>query len=196
MSASSLVQIVRVPNLDRHLIEHALDLGAHGVLVPKVENRDQATMAAQACRFPPQGSRGVNPIRASGYFTNLPDYFRSVDARTICAIQVETLAGVENIDEIIEVPGVDVVFIGVGDLACSLGQPGVPDGPAMDAARHRVLDATLAAGKRPGIFAYSDELARLYAEEGFELIAVGNEIKLFMAGCSATTTAFRSGSGS
>ena len=85
----------------------------------------------------------------------------------------------------------DVVFIGVGDLACSLGQPGVPDGPEMDDARHRVLAATRAAGKRPGIFAYSDQLACTYAEEGFELIAVGNEVKLFMNGCQEMTSALR-----
>ena len=75
MSASSLVQLIRVPANDRHLIEHALDVGAHGVLVPKVESREQAAFAANACRFPPAGTRGVNPIRASGYFTNLSGYF-------------------------------------------------------------------------------------------------------------------------
>ncbi len=190
MSASNLVQLVRVPALDRHVIEHALDVGAHGVIVPKVESREQAALAADACRFPPIGSRGVNPIRASGYFTNLAGYFASVDARTICAVQVETARGVEHIEEIVEVPGVDVVFIGVGDLACSLGQPGVPDGPAMDGARHRVLAATLAAGKVPGIFAYSDELARVYAAEGFKLIAIGNEVKFFLSGCAQSISAF------
>jgi 2-keto-3-deoxy-L-rhamnonate aldolase RhmA len=68
MSASSLV-LIRVPAIDRHLIEHALDARAQGVLVPKAESREQAALAAGACRYPPTGTRGVNPIRASAYFT-------------------------------------------------------------------------------------------------------------------------------
>ena len=195
MSASTTVQLVRVPTLDRHLVEHALDIGAHGVLVPKVESGEQAAMAADACRFPPFGSRGVNPIRASGYFSNLNDYFASVDQRTICAVQVETALGVEHIDEIASTEGVDVIFIGVGDLASSLGQPGVPDGPAMDAARGRILQATVDAGKTPGIFAYSDELARVYADEGFQLIAIGNDMKFFLTGCGRAIAAFGLGTG-
>lgn len=104
MSASSLV-LIRVPAIDRHLIEHALDVGAQGVLVPKVESREQAALAAGACRYPPTGTRGVNPIRASGYFTNLSGYFASVAARTICAVQVETREGVDHVDDIVEVRG-------------------------------------------------------------------------------------------
>ncbi len=195
MSSASLLQLVRVSSLDRHLIEHALDLGAHGVVVPRVESREDAAEAADACRYPPLGHRGVNPIRASGYFTNLPDYLEGADARTLCAVQVESADGVEHVDEIANVPGVDVVFIGVGDLACSLGQPGVPDGPLMDAARRQILEATRAAGKVPGIFAYSEELARQYAEEGFELIAVGNEVKLLLSACIDTLSRVRAASG-
>lgn len=90
----------------------------------------------------------------------------------------------------------DIVLIGVGELACGLGQSGVPDGPVMDAARQRGLAATRAAGNRPGIFVYSDQLAYTYAEEGFELIAVGNEMNLFMSGCQEAMSAFRASRGS
>jgi 2-keto-3-deoxy-L-rhamnonate aldolase RhmA len=89
---------------------------------------------------------------------------------------------------------VDLVLIGVGDLACGLGQP-VPDGPVMNAARQRVLAATRSAEKRPGIFVCFDHLACTYAEEGFELIAVGNEMKLFMSGCQETMSDFRASRG-
>lgn len=191
VSASSVIALVRVPKLDRHLIEHALDQGAHGVIVPKIESAEDAAAAVDACRFPPAGSRGVNPIRASAYFTNLSAYFEEANDRTMCAVQIETRRGLEAATEIAAVPGVDIVFIGVGDLAMSLGQPGVADGSSMDEACDRILRATLAAGKIPGIFAYSDELAVQHIDAGFKLIAIGNEIKLFMAAGAAAARSFR-----
>lgn len=191
MSASPVIQFVRVPALDRHLIEHALDQGAHGIIVPKVETKEQAAAAAEACRYPPVGNRGINPIRSSGYFTNLSEYLASVNERTICAVQIETQSGLGAADEIANVAGIDIVFIGVGDLASNLGQPGIPDGAAMDEACGRILEATIAAGKIPGIFAYSEELARKYIQDGFKFIALGNEIKFFMAAGTSAAESFR-----
>lgn len=193
MSASSVFQFVRVPALDQHLIEHALDQGAHGIIIPKVETRDQAIAAADACRFPPVGSRGVNPIRASAYFTNLREYLADANDRTMCVVQIETRGGLESAAEIAAVVGVDAIFIGVGDLASSLGQAGVPDAPAVNEACAQILAATLAAGKVPGIFAYTNDLAQRYVEEGFKLIALGNEIKLFMGAGAASLESFRGG---
>jgi 2-keto-3-deoxy-L-rhamnonate aldolase RhmA len=185
LSASGMMALVRVPALERHHIEHVLDIGADGVIIPKVESCQEADEAVAACYFPPKGRRGVNPIRASGYFTELGGYFTLANCRTVCAVQIETKAGLAAAGAIAAVDGVDVVFVGVGDLAMSLGHPGEPDHPTVLAACSDILEATLAAGKVPGIFAYSTELARHHADEGFRLIAVGNEIKFFMAAASA-----------
>lgn len=179
MSGSACSPIVRVPYLNRHLIEHALDVGAHGVLVPKVDTAEDAASAARACRFPPFGDRGVNPVRASAYFGNLPDYFERANERTVCLVQVESVLSVRNADEIAAVPGVDGLFLGMGDLACAYGQPGNVVGDKLDEARRAVLAACRRHGKYAGIFAYGLDLARDYLDEGFQLLALGNDIKFF-----------------
>jgi 2-keto-3-deoxy-L-rhamnonate aldolase RhmA len=177
LNGSSVTPMVRVCSLERHHIEHALDVGAHAILVPKVENAIDAKRVVDFCRFPPEGHRGINPVRASGYFANVEQYLRVANDRTLCMVQIESAEAVAESKNIAAVPGVDIVFIGCGDLASSLGQPGVVTGEQMDRARQQVLSATLEAGKIPGIFAYSLELARQYAKEGFRFIAIGNDIK-------------------
>lgn len=191
LSVSSLLQIVRVPALDRHAIEHALDLGAHGVLVPKVESAAEARAAVEACYYPPRGRRGVNPIRASGYFSNLDAYFAKVDARTVCAVQIETIEGLAAAEEIAAVDGVEVVFVGTGDLASSLGAAGRPGAPEVRSACTAIGRAARTHGKVAGIFAYDLELASAYVDEGFRFIGLGNEVKWFLQGASDIVAAFR-----
>jgi 2-keto-3-deoxy-L-rhamnonate aldolase RhmA len=178
LTGSRCAGLVRVPGHSREEIEHVLDLGAEGVLVPKVDTADDAAAAVRACRFPPDGTRGINPVRASGYFADVPGYLREANHRTLCLVQIESAAAVANACDIAKVPGVDGLFIGMGDLAASLGQPGVTTGPAMDKGRAAVLAAAREHGKVPGLFAYSLDLARQYAAEGFRMIGIGNEVKL------------------
>ncbi|MCX4745042.1 aldolase/citrate lyase family protein [Kitasatospora sp. NBC_01287] len=180
LSGTGATAIVRVPCLDRHAIESALDLGVDGVMVPKVDRVEDAELAARCTRYPPQGSRGVNPVRASGYFTSTAGYLATANERVLCVVQVESRESVANSGDIAAVPGVDLLFVGTGDLLMDLGQPGDPTGPAFDQARQTVLAACAAAGKPAGIFAPSTRLARQYAKEGFRFIAVGNEVGLFV----------------
>ncbi|MGC1239918.1 MAG: aldolase/citrate lyase family protein [Acidimicrobiales bacterium] len=182
LSGSNTVSMIRVASLDRSSIEHALDIGAAGVLVPKVETAGAAKEAADWCRFPPHGHRGVNPIRASAYFQNLESYFEEANSRVFCAVQIETSKGLANAAEIAAVEGVDIVFIGAGDLAMELGTPGKPSGEIFDSAVDEIFRCTVEANKIPGIFAYSLEYAMKYREAGFKLIALGNEIKFFLSG--------------
>lgn len=179
LKGGACASFVRVPFLNQHLIEHALDMGASGVMVPKVDTAEEAERATAACRFPPEGTRGVNPVRASGYFGDVPGYLRRANSETTCVLQIESAQAVERADEIASVPGVDALFLGMGDLSVALGQPTVMTGPAMDRARGAVLSAAHSHGRRAGIFAYSLELASQYASEGFDMIAFGNDIKLF-----------------
>ncbi|MET7737582.1 aldolase/citrate lyase family protein [Streptomyces sp. NPDC005402] len=186
LEGSTCAALIRVPFLDQHLIEHALDMGARGVVVPKVNTADEAERAVRACRFPPQGNRGINPVRASGYFSDVPGYLRRANAETVCVLQIESAEAVERADEIAAVEGADVLFMGMGDLSMALGQPTVMTGPAMDRARAAVLSAAHDHGKRAGIFAYSLELAKEYVAEGFDMIAFGNDIKLFREAVQAS----------
>src|SRR5438874_7401145 len=99
------------------------------------------------------------------------------NARTLCFVQLEDVRSVDNVDEIAAVPGVDALFMGMGDLACAYGQPGDVTGEKLDIARAAVLDACKRHGKYAGIFAYGLDLARRYLAEGFTLLALGNDIK-------------------
>jgi 2-keto-3-deoxy-L-rhamnonate aldolase RhmA len=177
MNGFDVTPIIRVPKLDRHLIEHALDIGSAGILVPKVDTKEEAEQAAQFSHFAPKGCRGINPVRASGYFSNVEEYLATANKRILCMVQIETAEAVKNCYDIASVPDVDVVFIGCGDLAASLGQPGQVTGEKMDSAIEKVLHDTLEAGKIPGIFAYSNELALKYIDMGFKFVAIGNDIK-------------------
>lgn len=173
-------------------IEHALDQGVAGVIVPRVDSVGEARAIAKARLYPPDGDRGVNPVRVSSYFRDLPGYFATARETSTCLVQVETAASVAAVNEILSVDGIDGVFIGTGDLAMSLGQPGNTTGQRMDDARAIVLEAARAAGKLCGAFAYSDEEARAYAREGFDLIAIDNDIKLLIAGAKDRLRAARS----
>jgi len=191
LAASNVATIIRVPYLDRHNIEHALDLGVAGVLVPKVERVEDAELAAKFSRYPPEGARGVNAIRASGYYTRSAEYFRSANREVLCIVQIESREALLNVDKIAATPGVDMLFIGANDLAMDLGQPGDTTGPAFDEARKAVLAACAEADKPAGIFALSTKLARQYAEEGFRFIAIGNEVKFFVQSTTLTVNMLR-----
>lgn len=174
--------LVRVPSHEPSHIEHALDAGAHGVLVPKVDTREQAERVASYTRFPPEGRRGVNPVRASGYFSDVPGYLARANSEVLCLVQIESAEAVEEVDAIAAVSGVDGLFLGIGDLAMSLGQPGVTTGPQLDRARERTLSACRAHGRLAGAFAYGMDAAHAYAAEGFDVLAVGNDVKLLREG--------------
>lgn len=176
---------VRLPELNPHLIEHCLDLGYQGVLVPKIETAEQARLLRDYCLFPPAGRRGLNPVRVSTYFEDVPSYLAESNAAVISIAQVETLTGLNNIQEIAATPELGAIFIGPGDLALSLGHPGDVSHPTVEAAIARILEVTLRTGKVAGIFAYDDQKAKRYLEQGFQLVAIGNEIKLFKQGARA-----------
>ncbi|TKA00306.1 HpcH/HpaI aldolase family protein [Actinacidiphila oryziradicis] len=191
LAGSEVAAIVRVPRLDRHDIEFALDLGVAGVMVPKVDRVEDAERAARFSRYPPDGARGGNPIRASAYYTASERYYESANHEVVCIVQIESREAVRNAAEIARTAGVDALFIGTGDLAMDLGQPGRPTGSAFDDARHTVLAACAAADKPAGIFAPSTGLARQYAKEGFRFIAVGNEVKFFVQSAALAVTMLR-----
>lgn len=189
LTGSGCSPVIRVPFLHRHYIEHALDIGAHAILVPKVDSAADAAAAAAACRFPPDGNRGINPVRASGYFGSLSQYFSAANQRTMCLVQIESVAAVHCADEIAATPGVDGLFMGMGDLASAYHQVGVVTGPAIDQARATVLAAAARHGRHAGIFAYSLDLARQYVDEGFTLLGIGNDVKLFREAAAAALQA-------
>jgi 4-hydroxy-2-oxoheptanedioate aldolase len=141
ISTTATTPVVRVPWNDQAIIMKMLDAGAYGVIVPLVNSRADAESAVAACRYPPQGIRSFGPIRAV-YYAGF-DYFAYANREVCCIPQIETATAVENLDEILSVPGVDAVYIGPMDLSISLGLPPQMDSevPAYAEARQRILEA-------------------------------------------------------
>jgi 2-keto-3-deoxy-L-rhamnonate aldolase RhmA len=139
------------------VIKRVLDIGAYGVLIPWVNSRKEAEDAVRYCKYPPQGIRGYGPRRA-GMFD--PDYFKTANDELLITVQIETQEALDNLDEILSVPGIDACYIGPWDLSVSLGF-GVPpdwDTPRYQKAFDKVLKASAKHGKPAGMFCISDTI--------------------------------------
>lgn len=193
LNGSQATCMARIARNDRQLIEAALDSGALGIMVPKVESAAEARLIVESAYYPPKGRRGVNPIRCSGYFKRLPEYFAVANDSILTIAQIETREALQNLDDIAATEGIDVLFVGCGDLASELGQPGQVEGPAMEAAIEQVVTACKKHGKVPGIFAYTTDLAVRYAAQGFRFIAIGNDLKLLAGALEAQLQSIEQG---
>ena len=183
--------ITRVPGQTRDAIQDALEAGSHGVLVPMVETAAQAAQVAQWCRYPPRGSRGVHPLTpATGYGAlSLPGMLAQANREVVVCAQIETVAGLDQVEAIAGTPGIDLLFLGPGDLAISMGV-GFDD-PAVEAAFERVLAAANAYGKAVGTFVLSAERGAQAVRQGARLIAMGVDIGLLQQAGGANTRAWR-----
>jgi 2-keto-3-deoxy-L-rhamnonate aldolase RhmA len=178
--SSEITVLVRVPDAAYDLVARALDLGAHGVMVPAVESADEARLVAASARFPPRGRRGFGLIhRADWAATGLPALIERLDRETIVLVQIETVAGVGAVEDIAAVDGVDLLWIGHFDLTTSLGVPGDVASAAFAEAVERVLTAGATSGKPVGILAGNATEAVAHAERGFRAIALGLDAWLY-----------------
>ncbi len=152
-AAVGLPCLVRVKELSAHLIQTALDLGAEGIQAPRVETADEARTAVAFCRFPPQGVRGYgSTTRAAAYgFKSRPVVLQEASEKLVIVLQIESKKGVENLTEILAVPGVDVVFIGTSDLSLSYGFDRA-NHPEMTSLVGEIIPRIRRAGKAAGIF--------------------------------------------
>ena len=162
--------MVRVPELNPHFIQAALDMGANGVQVPQVETADEARKAVEYSHFPPLGTRGFSSTtRAAGYgFHPRIQFIEKARQNTVICIQIESRTGVENLGEILKIPGVDIVFIGPSDLSLSY-QLDTPNHPKVYALLEEMIPMIVKAGKTAGIFisdwaklSYLDQLGVRY----------------------------------
>ena len=185
--------IVRVPGHLPDSIASVLDAGASGVLVPRVSSADQARAAVQATRYPPTGARGVGPGRAAGYGYGIPDYLASANERIVLAIQAETAESLQHIEDICAVDGVDVIFIGPGDLAVSLGAMGPAGRPKLDAAIARITSVARAAGRAVGIFCAAPSEVPQWRSLGISFFLIGNDTRHLGGAVGALMTTARQG---
>jgi 4-hydroxy-2-oxoheptanedioate aldolase len=172
-SVTELPALVRVGRSVRE-IQQALDAGASGVVVPGVETADEARLYVQASRYPPVGTRGVGLSRATGYGTRLAEYVAGANEHVLVVLQLETKAAVVACRDIVHVEGIDVVFVGPGDLAASIG---LAVGSAAHAdAIETILDAAARAGVASGIFCFSPEEVTRWSARGVRFLLTGSDI--------------------
>ncbi|HVW67574.1 MAG TPA: aldolase/citrate lyase family protein, partial [Steroidobacteraceae bacterium] len=174
--------LVRVAENSPAAIGHALDAGSEGVIVPLIETAEDAARAVAFAHYPPRGVRsggGVRPL-AGGFAS----YRERANERIVVGVMIETRRGVENAEQIAATPGVDLVLIGTGDLALSLGCAPKND-PAHEAACRRVLDACRILGRACGIFTTSAAEAAGRRTEGYALTVAADDLGILSAGFTA-----------
>jgi 4-hydroxy-2-oxoheptanedioate aldolase len=179
--AEGVAPITRVLSNDPFLIMKALDGGAWGVIVPLVNNAEDAARAVAACRFPPRGMRSYGPVRAAGVIGSRDP--EELGGEVLCLVMVETREALERVEEITSTPGVDGVYIGPSDLALSLGLPPtleVTEDAHVEAV-DRIREACHRSGIAAGIHARSGEWARKHAEAGFDMVTVATDAVLLRA---------------
>lgn len=179
LAASPTHPVVRIPVGDTALIKMVLDAGAQTILVPMVESAEQARDLVRACRYPPQGVRGVGAMasRATQYGT-VQDYIQTADDQICLLLQVENRAGIAALDAIAQVKGVDGVFIGPSDLSTDMGFQGNSAAPEVQAVIADAMKRIVAAGKAPGILGVTDEASQAYKDMGAQFQAVGIDVML------------------
>lgn len=173
--------LVRVSGNDATAIAGALDAGAQGIVVPRVDFAAEAVAAVASTRYPPVGGRGLGPGRAAAYGADIPAYLERANADLLLAVQVETRAAVDDLDALLEVDGVDMFFVGPGDLGCSLGIAD-PRDPELIRTIESILSRTTAAGRLTGIFAGDPEAARRWRDAGAHLVILGSDFTWLGAG--------------
>ena len=171
--------LVRPPIGEPWLIKQLLDAGAQSLLIPMVDNREQAEMLAKAVRYPPRGMRGVGAGSArASHFGYIADYTATADEEILLILQVESLKAVEAIDDIASVDGVDCVFIGPSDLSADMGFLGNPYALEVQAVIEGAIERILKHGKAVGVYMANADYAKRYIELGATFIAIGSDAVL------------------
>ena len=193
MSATPTVGVVRVPWNDHVYLKRVLDVGAEAVLIPSIDTADEARAAVAACLYPPRGRRGTasSSVRASSYGM-APDYVGTCAENLLIACQIESATAVDNIDAILAVEGIDLMFIGPFDLSATVGQMGNlkhPEVARADRARRDRASAPRAARwvpcRIPGC-TWKDMFAR-----GYQFVNAGSDISRLRDGALADVKEFR-----
>ncbi|MDO9515578.1 MAG: aldolase/citrate lyase family protein [Syntrophales bacterium] len=190
---SGMTPIVRAPRAEAVDILKVLDIGAQGIHVPQVNSRETAVDVAKAARYHPEGLRGVAVPRALSYgLRPLGEALAEANRELMVITHCENVQGLERLDEIASVDGIDLIFVGPYDLSQSLGVPGEIFHPSMVEAVSRALDAITGAGKPAGIFVTSVDEAKRRIDEGFRYIAYSMDSLIFGNACREAVSTLRS----
>jgi 4-hydroxy-2-oxoheptanedioate aldolase len=190
-SASHTTPIVRPAWNDTVLIKRVLDIGPQSVLIPYVQNAEEARRAVAATRYPPDGVRGIAGAARSSRYGRIKDYAKKAADELCVLVQVETRQALAELEAIAAVPGVDGIFIGPSDLSGSMGHIGNPGHPEVQAALKNAVERISAAGKPAGILTLSEDDARRYIDWGYKFVAVGMDLALRARGADLLAQRFK-----
>ncbi len=190
-----ITPLVRVPDIAYPYIAQTLDVGAQGLMIPRVTNAEQVRSVVQQMRYPPLGERGSALERGFTRFRRAPvqEVLDSVHRETMLVIQIETRQALENLDEILAVPGVDVALIGPNDLGIALGVPGQLEAPVLVEAIEKTISTCQQRLVCPAIAMGDPRLAVAWARRGMRMILAGSEIALMMRAGQEVLTAIQDG---
>ena len=192
-AATASVPVVRVPWNEPGIIGKVLDAGAYGVIIPMVNTPAEAEAAVAACRYAPAGRRSYGPNRVA--YDAGPDYFAHANEEVACIPMIETAAALADLDAILDVAGIDAVYVGPADMSITLGQePRMDNGDAFEEARLRIARACAARGIAPGIHANAG-LAAKHVAAGYRMVTVYSDVSALAAQAQADLRVARDAGG-
>ncbi|KAJ5240157.1 hypothetical protein N7468_004776 [Penicillium chermesinum] len=177
IGSENVSPIIRVPCAEEWMIKRALDAGAHGIMTPMCHSEVDAANIVKWTKYPPRGTRGYGPMFAPHAFPGLnagPAYDEGTEGGITIAVQIESKSGVENVEKIAAVPGIDVLFIGPFDLAKQTNV--VHGGEEHEGYIKRILHAAHNAGKKAAIFCSNGNDANRRTQQGFDMISVNTDV--------------------
>lgn len=192
IAGTPMLPITRVPWNDTVRIKRVLDAGAQTLMIPFVQNADQARKAVAACKYPPHGVRGMAAMSRGSRFGTVPDYFKVANEGISVVVQIETPQALAEVDAIAGTEGVDSVFLGPGDLSGAMGHVGNLMHPDVVSAMAKAVERCHAAGKVVGSVAGTPEAVAVYRGIGIDYIACASDLALMMRQCAAVLSAIRS----
>ena len=189
-----LTPIVRVPDIAYPYIAQSLDGGAQGIMAPRIYTVEQTKLVVDTVKYPPVGQRGSATGRGHTAFRggNVAEIMAQANLESLVVIQIETIAALEAIDDIVSVPGVDVAFIGPNDLSIALGIPGQMTNPLLVSAIEKVIDSCARHGVATAIQMNDMKLATHWAAHGgIQMMSYGAEVALLTSAATNATTTLR-----
>jgi 2-dehydro-3-deoxyglucarate aldolase/4-hydroxy-2-oxoheptanedioate aldolase len=186
--------IVRPPWNDMVMIKRALDAGAQSLLLPFVQNADEARRAVAYTRYPPEGVRGVAGTHRGSRYGTVANYLKRAGDEICVIVQIETLSALGKLDEIAAVPGIDSIFIGPSDLSASMGHLGDITNPAVQEHLAAAAKACRRAGKPSGIIGPTPEMVARFIDYGYSWVAVGSDMGFMVGRAQEYLSRFRDAS--
>jgi 2-keto-3-deoxy-L-rhamnonate aldolase RhmA len=190
---AGMMPIVRVADIQYALIARALDCGAMGILLPRIESPELLARAVSWTFFPPLGVRGygLGPPQVEYDAATIPQVIEHRNANTMVVLQIETKLALERREELLAVPGVDAVMVGPADLSISLGVPGEFEHPTLVDAIEKIRESCLRHGVAPGIHMRSLAVASFWRARGMKFLSTGSETGFLFEKASETVRALR-----